>query len=96
MKERRTIIQKLVGGERIDSTGLFVQFVLMIAIIVLAICTIFIYELNYALQGLVVLLLFTMAYNNHQTFHRRKFTVLYIAVGIALAIAATYGYFYGV
>ena len=96
MKERRTIMQKLVGGERVDSPGLFVQFVLMIAIVILAICTLFVYELNYVLQGMVVLLLFTMAYNNHQTFHRRRFTVLYIATGIALAIVATYGYFYGV
>lgn len=87
-------MQKLVGGESIDSLGLFVQFVLMIAIVILAICTLFVYELNYALQGMVVLLLFTMAYNNYQTFHRRRFTILYFATGLALLVVATYGYIY--
>ncbi len=94
MKEKKTVMQKLIGKERIDSVGLFIQFVLMIAIVILAICTLFVYELNYSLQGLVVLLLFVMGYNNHTVFHRKGFTPLYIVVGIALFVAATYGYIY--
>lgn len=91
MKENMTVFQKLIANEPIKSVSLFVQFVLLIAMIIVAVCTLFIYEFNFVLQSLVVLLLFTMAYNNYKIFKRKGFTILYVLAGIAFLLTLWMG-----
>lgn len=86
-----TVFRKLKGRQSIDSLGLFIQFVLLIAMIVLAICTLFVYELKMTLQVIIVLLLFTMGYNNHFIFKRKGFTLLYILAGFAFLFTIIMG-----
>lgn len=92
MKENKTVLEQLKNKKKIHSLGLFVQFILLIAIIVLAVCSMFIKELNVAMQVLVVLLLFTMSYNNHTLFKRKGFTVLYAVAAFALFVSIVSGY----
>ncbi len=91
MKENRTVFEKLKGKESIYSLGLFIQFVLLIALIILVVCTLFVPEFKMALQVLVVLLLFTMGYNNHTIFKRKGFTLLYIIAGFAFLFTTIMG-----
>lgn len=91
MKENKTVFEKLKGKESIDSLGLFIQFVLLIVLIILAVCTLFVSEFRVSLQVLVVLLLFTMGYNNHTIFKRKGFTLLYIAAGFAFLFTIIMG-----
>lgn len=93
MKDQ-TVMIKLKNKEKIESIGLFVQFVLLIAIIILAICCLFIPVLNVALQALMVCLLLTMSYNNYSIFRRKGFTVLYALAGVAILVVSLVGYFY--
>ncbi len=91
MKQNKTVFERLKGKEAIYSLGLFIQFVLLIAMIILAICTLFVPEFKVALQVLVVLLLFTMGYNNHTVFKRKGFTLLYIIAGFAFLFTIIMG-----
>lgn len=94
MKENKTVFEQLRGKKGINSLGLFIQFVLLITITILAICTMFIYELSFVVQALVVLLLFVMSFNNYKVFKRKGFTVLYSLTGLALLVSMLFGYFY--
>lgn len=91
MKENKTVFERLKGKESIYSLGLFIQFLLLIALIILAVCTLFVSEFKIALQVLVVLLLFTMGYNNHTIFKRKGFTLLYIIAGFAFLFTTIMG-----
>lgn len=91
MKKNKTVFEKLKGKEPIYSLGLFVQFILLIVFIILAICALFVYEFQLVLQIIVVLLLFTMGYNNHTIFKRKGFTLLYIAAGFAFLFTIIMG-----
>ncbi len=91
MKEKQTVFEKLRRKERVYSLGLFIQFVLLIAMMILAICTLFVYEFKMTLQILIVLLLLTMGYNNHTIFKRKGFTLLYIGAGIAYLSTILFG-----
>ncbi len=91
MKEKQTVFEKLKRRESIHSLGLFIQFVLLIAMMILAICTLFVYEFKMTLQILIVLLLLTMGYNNHTIFKRKGFTLLYIGAGIAYLFTILFG-----
>lgn len=91
MKENKTVFEKLKGKESIYSLGLFIQFVLLIALIILAVCTLFVSEFRVSLQVLVVLLLFTIGYNNHTIFQRKGFTLLYMIAGFAFLFTIIMG-----
>lgn len=91
MKENKTVFQKLRGNEPIKSVSLFVQFVLLIAMIIVAVCTLFVYELNAVLQSLVVLLLLTMAYNDYKLLKRKGISILYVFAGIAFLFSMLVG-----
>ncbi len=91
MKENKTVFEKLKGKEAIYSLGLFVQFVLLIALIILAICSLFVTAFKFVLQVFIVLLLFTMGYNNHTIFRRKGFTALYLVAGIAFLLTIIMG-----
>ncbi len=91
MKENSTVFERLKGREAIYSSGLFFQFVLLIALIILAVCTLFVSEFKVALQVLVVLLLLTMGFNNHTIFKRKGFTLLYIIAGFAFLFTTITG-----
>lgn len=86
MKENKTVFQKLKVNDSIRSISLFVQFVLLVAVIILSICTLFVCELNLVLQSLVALLLFTMAYNNCKVFKRKGVTILYVLAGATILL----------
>lgn len=94
-KENETVLQRLVENKPIDSIGLFMQFLLLIAIIVVSIISVFIIEFKLVLETLVVLLLFTMSYNNHTLFKRKGFTILYLIAGLAIMAVTIWATIYG-
>ncbi len=91
MKEKQTVFERLVRKKSINSLGIFVQFVLLVALSIIMVSTLFVSEFQIIAKILLVLLLFTMGYNNHKTFKRKGFTVFYVATGFAFLFTIVFG-----
>ena len=69
--------------KKIDNLGILIQLVLSTLLIIFIVYSIFITEFYNLTVGLLTALAFTMAYNNHTTYQRKNFTVIYLVIGIA-------------
>ena len=75
--------QAKIETQKIDNLGILIQLVLSIVLIIFIVYSIFITEFYNLTVGLLTALAFTMAYNNHTTYQRKNFTVIYLVIGIA-------------
>ncbi len=95
-KEKRTVMEILTHKGGIFHLGLFVQLVLVIISIILLIMMIFIPELDLVVEATFSLLLFTIAYNNHQIYKRKYLTFIYALAGILVIGASIIAVIYGI
>ena len=65
--KNKTLKESLIKNEKIYEMGIFLQYVLLGALIISSICTIFINELLLLARIVLGLLLFVMGYNNYRT-----------------------------
>ena len=72
-----------IETQKIDNLGILIQLVLSIVLIIFIVYSIFITEFYNLTVGLLTALAFTMAYNNHTTYQRKNFTIIYLVIGIA-------------
>ncbi len=75
--------QAKIETQKIDNLGILIQLVLSIVLIIFIVYSIFITEFYNLTVGLLTALAFTMAYNNHTTYQRKNFTIIYLVIGIA-------------
>lgn len=72
-----------ISKKVIDNLGILIQLVLSILLIIFIVYSVFITEFYNLTVGLLTALSFTMAYNNHTTYKRKNFTIIYCVIGIA-------------
>lgn len=88
MKENMQIRKE----KRINSVLLWIQTLLFVGIIILLASSLFLPLLLFPLQVLIVLLLFTMGYNNYKLYKRKCFTPVYVGIGILYLITLLFGW----
>lgn len=84
----KSIMEKLLNKEAIHSTSIFVQFIILFVLLVIAICSIFVTEFSASVKAMLGLTFFSMAYNNYKIFKRKGFTLLYCISGLFFLIVA--------
>ena len=70
----------------LNKTGMWVQFILVLLMLVFVIMSLF--DSNYMKIVTIItgLALLVMAYNNHEIYKRKKFTLIYSAIGVIVLI----------
>ena len=82
-------------NKQINDTALFVQAILVSALVILGICTIFLPVMSFVTEVMLALALFVMGYNNYMTFKRKGFTIAYFIVGLIVIIIGIIAQVYG-
>ena len=75
-----------------DEVGILVQVVLTELLIIFAVIDIISDKFMPAFYAIIVMLMFTMAYNNKMTYKRKYMTPIYIVVGIFVLITTIIEY----
>lgn len=70
----------------LNKTGMWIQFILVLLMLVFVIMSLF--DSNYMKIVTIItgLALLAMAYNNHKIYKRKKFTLIYSAIGVIVLI----------
>ena len=84
--KNKTLKESLIKNEKIYEMGIFLQYVLLGALIILSICTIFINELLLLARIVLGLLLFVMGYNNYKFFNKTGLMLVYFIAGILIVV----------
>ena len=94
MKENNSMKVKIVDLKEYSSkeVGLLVQVVLIEQLIIFAIMNLITDVLMPAFYAILVMLMFTMAYNNKKIFKKKNMTFIYIALGIFIIISTLVEY----
>ena len=83
-------------NKRIDEIGIFLQFVLLAAVIISFLTSIFIGPLLVVTYSLMALILFVLSYNNYTIYKRKYMTLLYFICGVLLTVLTLVRYFNGI
>lgn len=87
-KKEKTVAQKLLNNEPVNQLNLFIQFIILIALIFATVSSIFVKEFSVVVMALISFMLILLGYNNYVIFKRKYFTVLYVLAGFAFLIMA--------
>ena len=71
----------------LNQAGMLIQFILVIALILFIILTIFHPALKVVSQIILFLTLLIMAYNNYHIYKRKTFTIIYLVVALFILIS---------
>lgn len=66
---------------------IFIQFILVVILFILAAMAMFIPNLNIVAQIVLAFLLFVTGINNHRKYKRKFLTAFYFIIGVAVLIA---------
>lgn len=92
--KEKTVAEKLLNNESVNQLNFFIQFVILVALLVMSISSIFVKEFGVVVKALVSFMLILLGYNNYVIFKRKGFTLLYLLVGLSflvMAILEVYG-----
>jgi len=84
--KNKTLKESLIKNEKIYEMGIFLQYVLLGALIISSICTIFINELLLLARIVLGLLLFVMGYNNYKFFNKTGLMLVYFIAGVLIVV----------
>ncbi len=73
--------------EKKEDIAIWIQMILAVITFVVAIVSIFMPEFLLITEGMIALLLFDMAYNNHLLYHYKWVTPIYMIVGVGMVLA---------
>ena len=83
-------------NKKIDNLGLFLQGVLLFAVIISFITSLFIGPLLVVTYALMALILFVLSYNNYTIYKRKYLTALDFIFAIIMTIVTIIGVFNGI
>lgn len=83
-------------NKKIDNLGIFLQIILLVAVIISMITSLFIGPLMVVTDSLITLLLLVLCYNNYTLYKRKYLTVIYFIVGIIWLVLTLVGVFNGI
>lgn len=89
-------MKKGTENKRIDNLGLFLQIILLVAVIISMITSFFIGPLTIVTDSLITLLLLVLCYNNYTLYKRKYLTAIYFIVGIIWLVLTLVGVFNGI
>lgn len=81
--ETKTQFKGLSTPVKIDNLGILIQLLLSILLIIFIVYAVFVSEFYNLTVGILTALAFVTAYNNHTTYKRNHFTIVYLVIGIA-------------
>lgn len=80
--KNKSIYEVLISKERVDNIGIFLQCLLLFALLIIAVCSLFTPEFKAPMYMLLGCTFIVMAYNNHRVFKRKGGTILYTLMGV--------------
>ncbi|MFV0250319.1 MAG: hypothetical protein ACK5HP_04750 [Bacilli bacterium] len=73
-------------GRELNNLGIFVQYILVVILVIMSIITMYIPFLKIVTEIILSLVLFSMAYNNYIFYKRKGFTIMYIIVALLIIV----------
>lgn len=86
--KEKTVAEKLRNNEPVNQLNIFIQFVILIALIFASISSLFVKEFGIVVKALVAFMLIALGYNNYIIFKRKGFTLLYLVAGFSFLLMA--------
>lgn len=80
--KNKSVYEKLIAKEAVDNIGIFMQCLLLLALVIVAICSMFIPEFKAPMYMLLGGTFLVMAYNNYRIFKRKGITLIYTLMGV--------------